>query len=217
MILAGFLISSCSPEKNKMLSAYEPLFEAYCAGNFEAVYALLDQESQTMIQRLVDNESTDSLIQIATEYGVPNLAVVKHVYFPTDPNNPDLKYDFMPFLGYLGVSFMNVVERYDLYSERSRVGDENFLTLQKIVAGGYRHVEWLKYTLEEDQYKLNLVYVLQMAEPFFRELVYDDINRIEVVTGFKYADLYKNTPNYRDLNFAKRFVVENCGKTYDLN
>ncbi len=209
-ILLAALLISCNAEKEKMLSAYEPMYDAYCSGDFQAVYEALDQESQTLIQRLVNNETPDSLIQIGKDYGLPNLAVIKYVYYPSDKDDPNEAYDFLPFLGYLGVSFLNPVETFSLYPERSRVGDENFVTLQKMVAGGYRHVEWLKYTLEGEEYKLNLPYVLRLNEPFFRDMVYNDINRLEVGKDFKYEDLYKNYKNYRDINFAKKFIAESC-------
>ena len=209
ILFAIIIITSCSSEKSKMLASYEKLYDAYCHGDFKRVYDMLDHESQRFLQRIVLNESPDSLIAIASEYGLPNLAVIKYVYYNSTIKDPSKVYDFIPFIGYLGSSLFNTVNQYELYPKRSRVGDENFVTLQRM-QGGARVIEWLKYTHEDGEYYLNLLYTLELNEPMYRDMVYESINQIERGSDFKYADLYKNYKNYRDINYVKRLMMQGC-------
>jgi len=187
------LLFSCTNEKEVMLNTYDTIFEAYCSGNFETVYESLDQPSKKLIKRLITNETPDSLLQIGKDYGLPYLSVMKYVYFDTNNDDPMLAYKFIPFLGYLGMSFLNTVETYHTIPDKSKI-----------------QLEWAQFTKEGDEYKLNLLYTLGINEPLMKDIVYNSINSLEVGKNFKHEDLYKNYPNYRDTNFALRLVIKNC-------
>lgn len=210
VLFCTVLLFSCSNEKEVMLNTYDTIFEAYCSGNFERVYESLDQPSKKLITRLITNETPDSLLQIGKDYGLPYLSVMKYVYFDTNNDDPMLAYKFLPFLGYLGVSFLNTVETYHTIPDKSRIGEENFLAIGKMLDDKHRQLEWAQFTKEGDEYKLNLLYTLGINEPLMKDIVYNSINSLEVGKNFKHEDLYKNYPNYRDTNFALRLVIKNC-------
>jgi hypothetical protein len=214
LFCSALLTLSCSDEKAAMLDTYDTIFEAYCSGNFESVYESLDQPSKKLINRLISNETPDSLIQIGSDYDLPYLSVVKYAYFDTNNDSPMLAYHFIPFMGYLGVSFLNTVETYNKVPDKSKVGPENFLAIGKMIDDTHRQLDWVKFTKEGDEYKLNLVYTLSINEPLMKDIAYNSINSLEVDKNFKHEDLYQNYPNYRDTNFALRLVMKNC-KNYD--
>ena len=214
VLFCTVLLFSCKNEREVMVTAYDTIFEAYCSGNFETVYESLDQESQTLINRLISNETPDSLIQIGKDYSLPFLSVVKYIYFDTNNENAKLAYHFIPFMGYLGVSFLNTVEPYHTIADKSKIGEENFLAIGKMLDDKHRQLDWVKFTKEGEEYKLNLLYTLSLNEPLMKDIVYNSINRLEVGKNFKYENLYNNHPNYRDTNFALRLVMKNC-KNYD--
>ena len=160
----------CKNEKAELITQFNNL---YHETKFESYPSLMDNESVSFYEKMVDqkNLNIDSLIAIGIEYKVP--------YFTTlylascgdlikESNDPE---DFFLYLAANNISFFSIYEDYEVIPDKVRIDNDGWIAIFRREAEK-NYVSWVKYTSEDNGLHFDLLYTLRVQEREYRPVSY---------------------------------------------
>ena len=167
-------LSSCTPEKNKLIKEFSELHNNVKNGNLHEYYRFIDIEGQTFIKELVnpENMNPDSLRILGSKY---NLELWCSFYYISNShqviNFPEM-HSFFYSLMNGNTPLFSYFKDYHLVRDKTRIRNSEIYIVLGRNELGRRELSWLPYSKEDESYKLNLVELLKQEEAFHKQMAY---------------------------------------------
>jgi len=158
------IYSSCSPSKEQIIQDFTNHYTAIIESDSPDFADILSSDSNVYIDKMnnADGSSFAEILDLGRTYKIPYLTVL---YF-TQLKNSNQKSDTDTFLKFLYSNSINLFSFYDVYGiseDNTKIGNENFIAIFRNL-NGQNKLDWVRMTHEEDQYKIDLLYILEHAE-----------------------------------------------------
>lgn len=158
------IYSSCAPSKEKIIQDFTNHYTSIIDSDSPDFAAILSFDSNAYIDKLntANGSSFEEVLDLGRTYKIPYLTVL---YF-TQLQNANQKSDTNQFLKFLSSNSINIFSHYDIYGvskDNTKIGNENFIAVFRNL-NGQNKIDWVRMVHEEDQYKIDLLYMLEHAE-----------------------------------------------------
>lgn len=167
LFLLVICFSSCKNEKDNMIEDFERIYDHTLALNYDAVVASFDEESLEFYNKITtpENLNIDSILSLGNQYNLQHLTTDYLALNGDKIKAGAPKTDFFRYLGTQQVSFYTFANAYYMDRDKSKLGTENFVSIIKEEMTT-RKRNWVKMTKVGEEYKLNLLYTLQIHEAY---------------------------------------------------
>ncbi len=171
MLLGFILIASCSNEKDGLINTYEALYSNVVSADFDSIENFLDHKSLNFYYKITDtsNLTIPKILEIGKKYRLSYLTIIYLATYGEHMKTNSKKSEFFRFLGLNQVSFFSFFDAYKSIKEKATTGVENFIPIQKTFKGTIKE-GWVKFSKENETFRLDLIYTLQLKEGVFRKL-----------------------------------------------
>ena len=180
LLISLLTITSCSHPKYRMIDSFESMYEDLRQMKFEKISEYLDEDSRILFEKLTSKENyhVEKLAQIGEEYNLRFFCIMYYLRFGLD--RPDVNQDdFFKFILNERVSFFKSNEVYQVDKRRSRIRNENWVSIYSLQRNSKQY-NWVKYTLnEENEFKFDLIQSLQGHERMSAGVIENAIKRMK--------------------------------------
>ena len=170
--LLAITIFSCKDEKQVLIDEFIQLYEHTERQDYSSK---LDRNSLSFYNEITDKENLniDSITDIGIRYQVPYFATLYLASCKDYMSSTDSPSDFYLYLTSKNISFFSLDEYYEVLKDRTRAEKDGWVAIYR-TEGGKNYVSWVKYILENDTYKFDLLYTLKIHEKDNRK-IYDEL------------------------------------------
>lgn len=161
IILLGI---SCASPKEDFIQEFTNHYTTIIESKSADLSSLLSVESNSYVDNIMKTNSTSlqEILDLGNTYKVPYSTIL---YF-TQINNAKQENNPENYLKYLSANTINIFSYYDIYGiskDNTKIGDENFIAVFRDVDGRNK-LDWVKMKKEDEQYKIDLLFLLQHNE-----------------------------------------------------
>lgn len=164
LVILILIYSSCSPSKEQIIQDFTNHYTAIIESDSPDFAHIFSSDSNVYIDKMnhTDGSSFAEILDLGRTFKIPYLTVL---YF-TQLQNSNQKSDTDTFLKFLYSNSINLFSFYDVYGiseDNTKIGNENFIAVFRNL-NGQNKLDWVRMTYEEDQYKIDLLYILEHAD-----------------------------------------------------
>lgn len=166
LLLIIISISSCTSEKDKLITAFDNIYADVLAGNYSNIEPKLNDSSHTFYNKVTNSVylNIDSIIVLGEEYRLPFM-LTEYLAFNGDKIKEGESADELyRYLGSQEVSFFSFQDAYYVDAPKLKKGKENFVSIIREEMSQSKR-GWVQFTGNESSgYELDLLYTLQLHE-----------------------------------------------------
>jgi len=161
-----FFISACNQEKDKLIQSFDTVYQDVLDSKFDDLATSFNERSLTFHNKITNPKylNIDSIIVLGEQYNLPYMLTEYLAYNGDKATNEKTVHEFYRYLGAQNVSFFSYQDAYYVDKPKLKKGKENFVAIIKEVMSQSKR-GWVKFTgNENDGYKLDLLYTLELNE-----------------------------------------------------
>lgn len=167
ILLIAITMHSCQKnEKDNLIAVYDEMYSHVLNLEFDKIEPYLNEESKVFFNDITDGEklNVDSILVLGKKYGLPYMLIDYLAITGDKIKDGAPSTDLYNYLGLQKVSLFSYEDAYYVDKAKSKVGEENFVSIIKDDLTTSKR-GWTRFSKNEaGEYKYDLIYTLRLKE-----------------------------------------------------